>query len=371
MYYFKFKDMILAELEFNGLCFSIKHKYKSAIVLPMLESDTALNMWIANRPTQVSRNNALELFKTAGIKTDSDFVDITNCLSLKDSLWITKDVNKSWGSVSLFSNPFNKVFTDVAKCKSCFNGRVIRTPSPELTIGGSSLKWCKKVGGIINLYKSFGGMAELEYSGCYSEFFASQLCEFLGIYSYVRYGLTRVDDKICSCSECFTSEGASSIFIGELCGDAIHLDEHIRRYNGRLLKEFKDMMVLDCLLFNVDRHDENIALLYDNNFSITDLAPVYDFDHSLFYDLSLINRTSNYIIEKLRSYVPKTYNNHTFVDQFKVCITDDMYLKLRNALGRFEFRNSERYPLDGRRLEMINELFELNLKRLLRSIGGI
>lgn len=369
-YYFKFKDTVLAELDFNGIYFRIVKRYVNAIVFPMLVSDKALNTWISNRPTSISRNNALELFKTAGIKTDEDFVNITNCLSIKDCIWVTKDRNKLWSSVSLFSNPFNRVFTEVARCDYGFRGRTIQTPSPELTIGGSSLKWCKKMNNKIYLYKSFGGLAELEFSGCYSEFFASQLCEYLGIYNFVRYKLSKVDGRVCSVSECYTSEGVSSIYVGELCNDMTHLDEHIKRYNGRLLKEFKDIMVLDCVLLNVDRHDENISFLYDNSFNITGLAPIYDFDHSLFYDLSLINRSDSYIMEKISGYVPKTYNNHTFLDQFKMCITPEMFRKLQDVYRSFKFSNSREYPIDSKRLDMINKVFRWNLGRLLSSVGG-
>ena len=369
MYYFKFKDMILADIEFTGLCFKIERIYKNSVVLPMLRDNKSFNEWISNRPTSITRNNAIDLFKTAGIKSDSDFVDVTNCLSTKDCLWLTKDRDKKWSTVSLFSNPFNKVFTETARGRQGFSGRMIQTPSPELTIGGSSLKWCKKYNNGIYFYKSFGGMAELEFSGCYSEYLASQFCKYLGV-SCADYRLSKVDNKICSVTKCFTSESSSSIYDGELVDDTIHLDEHIRHYNNKLLVDFKNMMVIDCLLFNVDRHDENISLLYDSNLNITGLAPMYDFDHSLFYDLSLINRSGEYIFEKLRSYVPKTYNNHTFDEQFKMCITRDMYLRLKTALVEFEFVNSDKYPIARGRLDIINRLFKWNLARLLAMIGG-
>lgn len=367
-YYLKFKDIILADIDFDGFSFKILSRNIHNNILWMLNGDISLNKWISNRPTQISRHNSIELFKLAGIRTDVDFVNITNCLSLQDSLWLTRDKNKPWKSVSLFSNPFNKVFTDVAKSSYGFTGKVIRTPSPELTVGGSSLKWYKRINNNIYLFKSFGGMNELESSGSYAEFFASQLCKYLNVYGYVNYDLSKVNDKVCSVSECFTSEYISSVYVGDLCDNANHLDEHINFYGGIHRKNFRDMMVVDCLLFNVDRHDENISLLYDNSFNVIGLAPMYDFDHSLFYDLSLVNRDYEYIIDGLRRYVPRTYNNHTFLDQFKLCIDECMYKKLVNAYRDFEFVNSKKYPVNKDRLNMINKVFRWNLKRLLEGV---
>lgn len=139
MYYFKFKDMILANIEFTGLCFKIERIYKNSVVLPMLRDNKSLNEWVSNRPTSITRNNAIDLFKTAGIKSDSDLVDVTNCLSTKDCLWLTKDRYKKWSTVSLFSNPFNKVFTETARGRLDIINRLFKWNLARLLamIGGS------------------------------------------------------------------------------------------------------------------------------------------------------------------------------------------------------------------------------------------
>ena len=205
-YYFRHKDILLATVVCDGVGFSIKRVYVSSAVLPMLHSNEALNSWIRNRQTLVTRENAIDLYKLADIRhSDKDFVDVTYCLTITDCLWLCSDISKKWSSVSLYSNSFNKVFTSIAMGRQGFEGKLIRTPSPELSILGSSLKWVKKLNNRICLYKSFGGIAELEYSGCYSEYFASQLCQALGV-SHAEYDLVKVDDKLCSCCEMFTNE---------------------------------------------------------------------------------------------------------------------------------------------------------------------
>lgn len=364
-YYFKFKDRLLAEIIYDGVCFHVDKVYESNKLLYMLSSDSSFNNWVRDRQTLVSRKNAIEIFRLAGVHSDKDFVDVSLCLSLQDCLWLCSDKTRLWKSVSLFSNPFNKVYTNVARCGNDFSSNVIRTPSPELTVGGSSLKWCKKLDGKILFFKSFGGMAELEYSGCYAEYFTSQLCRALGV-SYVDYSLSKVNDIICSVSECFNSEDRSSIYVAGLCDDAKHLDTHMSKYSGVLSRQFRDMMMIDCLVFNVDRHDENISLMYDNEFNILGVAPMYDFDHSLFYDLSLVDRSAEYVKDGLRKYVPKTYNDHSFLDQFRLCIYPEMYNKLQWLVNNFEFKNHRVYKVSKERLRGINYIFRWNLRRLLK-----
>lgn len=365
MYYFKHKDNLLAELSAIGNIFHIERVYKNAFVLPMLRNDISFNTWIQGRQALFSRPYVTELFKTAGIRTILDFVNCTYCLSLSDCLWLCSDNDICWCDVSLFQNSFSKLFTDIAMCRHGFSGRVVRAMSPELSLGGNSMKFCRRSNGKILFYKSFGGMAELQYSGCYAEYFAGQLSAYLGVDNYVKYDLCMINNILWSVSGCYTSEDESEIAVGLLYDDAIHLDTHILKYRGVLNRQFRDMLILDCLLFNVDRHDGNIALMYDNDFNIVGLVPVYDFDHALFYDLPLIGRSWDYVMEGVQRYVPITYNDHTFKEQFNMCIYKEMYDKLLNCFKEFEFVNHVKYPLCEGRLKGINSLFKWNLGRLL------
>lgn len=367
-YELRYKDRLLAYLGCLGDLFYIAEVFVNSEVLFMLKSNDSLMQWIGKRQTLISRSNSIELFKTAGIKSLKDFVDITYCLSICDCLWIIpRGSNKRWSDYSLFQNSFNSVLTKVAMGKIGFHGTVIKTPSPELVIGGSSLKWCKKVNGKILLYKSFGGLAELEYSGCYAEYFASQLCEYLGV-RHVHYDLVGVNDILCCVSECFSNEHVSQIPVCFLYDDAKYLDMHLSHYIGtQFEKDFRDLMIVDCLTFNVDRHDENIAMLYDDDLRLKCLSPAYDFDHSMFFDLSLESRSLEYVSEKMRTYRPITYHSHTFLDQFNMCIYPEMYSKLVKCYKEFEFANHAKYPISSERLNKINWLFKVSLKGYLNG----
>lgn len=374
MYYFKNKNMVLAELSKVGDHFEIVNLYCdcSKIVLFMLRSNDALNTWIDNRQTAIDRPYAIELFKQAGIKSRVDFVDISLCLSVTDTFWITLNYKQNWESVSLFRNSFTKVYTDIASGMYGFNGRRIKSPSPELGIDGNSKKCFKRYNSIISLYKTSGGLAELQYSGVYSEFLASQFLRALGIpfNKYTSYSIINYNNCLWSKCNLFTSDNIGLIAIEDIFDDFEHLEEHICHYKGAWLNDFKLLMIIDSLLLNVDRHGENISLIYDNNtFNILGLSPIYDFDHSLFYDVSLLNRSKDYIIEKVLCKFPRTYHSHLFEDQLKFCMTDLLYNRLLSLYkSDFRFVNNDKFPMSSDRLDMINKVFKWNFGRLLRKV---
>jgi hypothetical protein len=371
MYYFKNKDVVLAKLDRIGDCFKLVDIYcnLSTPILFMLKSDDNLNTWIDNRQPPYSRPYVSDLLKQAGIKSRVDYVDVSLCLSLTDTFWITSNYTQLWESVSLFSNSFTKVYTDIVSGVRGFNGRIMKSPSPELGVDGNSKKCFKRINNSICLYKTFGGLAELEYSGVYSEFLATQFLNALGLNhnKYVSYTVCQYNNSIWSRCNLFTNEHIGLLPIECVFDDFEHLEEHIEHYSGNYLLEYKLLMVLDAVLLNVDRHGENIALLYNTDtFEFLGFSPIYDFDHSLFYDISLLNRSKGYITERVFTKFPRTYFGHYFKDQFNYCITNQVYSRLSELYNsNFKFINSKSFPMNETRLDMINKVFRWWTKGLM------
>lgn len=373
MYYFKNKDSILAKVNRIGDHFEIADIYCDInnIVLFMLRSNDSLNSWIDNRQTAISRPYALELFKQAGIKSRADFVDISMCLSVTDTFWMTFDSGKKWEDVSLFRNSFTKVYTDIACGLHGFNGKQIKSPSPELGVDGNSRKCFKRCNNSIGLYKTSGGLAELQYSGVYSEFLSSQFLRALGLRSnyFTEYNIIRYNNCLWSKCNLFTNESIGLVAIENIFDDFDHLEEHINHYNGKFLFDYKLLMVIDAVLLNVDRHGENISFIFNTDtLEIIGLSPMYDFDHSLFYDVSLLDRTNEYILERISCKFPRTYFGHLFKDQFNLCIVDIVYKQLLDLYSsNFKFTNDRFNPMNTDRLNMINKVFRWYLGTLLRG----
>lgn len=351
--YLKHKNTVLAKLDYN-LGVNIIEQYHSFYFQNNIES------WVEGRKTLVSRKYALDLYKQGDIRTTKDFILVSKCLSIEDCYWITDSINDKWEKFSLFRQSFSRILTSIASGLSGFNGNPIRTPSPEYTIGGNSCKFLRHEDGFVYLYKTSGGLSELSYSGVYSEFLVSQLLDCLGVSNFVRYNIVQYDNRLFSKSKIFTSEDTELINICYLYDDAIHLDEHICHYSGKLLLQFRLMLIIDCIVNNVDRHDENISVIVKDG-NIVGLAPMYDFDHALYYNVPLVGRSKSYILDCIKGDVPRTWVNHSFKEQFDFCIISDIlpYIK---RLCNFRFRNHDKYPMEPKRLDMINKLFQYKLR---------
>lgn len=368
-FYFKNKDTVLAKTVWNGERFALCDLYINLKpVLYMLYSDDKLNKWIEDRATVLNRPYSGDLFKTAGIHDSLSFVESSMCLSLTDTFWITEKTNISWKSVSLFRNSFLKVFTKIASGGMKYNGVLYKSPSPELCTDGASAKCFKRQDNNIYLYKSSGWINELLYSGIYSEYFVTQFIKALKLDNFVSYELVRYNDVLWSKCRLFTSEDVGLIPICNLCNDWWHLDDHIHNYSGLSQMYFKQMMVVDAFTLNVDRHGENIAVLFDtNDLEIMGIAPVYDFDHSLFYDIPLVGRSKDYITELVLKKVPKTYADHSFLEQAQLCMTSDMHRALKSING-FTFKNNKKFPMNEKRMNMVNKVFKWYYELLMRGI---
>lgn len=361
MYYFMNKNVVLAELSYKGSFHIVNRCNIDSVLLYMLRSDVDINKWVTNRVTPIGRVGALNLYKQAGIVTDKDFVDVSMCLSVTDTFWISNG-GAVWEDVSLFRNPFSKVYTEIAMGLRGFNGYNVRTPSPELSIGGCSMKCLKKGNAGIYLYKTFGSMNELFCSGAFSEYFACQVAKYLG-YNCVDYDLCELNDMIVSRCKLFTSEAVGLVEIDCLCDDYKHIDEHLRHYRGVDLKQMCDMLILDAIVLNVDRHGGNFGMLFDTDtLQIIGVAPVYDLDHALLPTVPLVGKSDAYIMESVRCCLPKTYNDHTFVEQARYC----MYEGLR-SFDSFSLKQHKKYKVSDERLNKLTRI----IKWQVRQIQGV
>ena len=387
IFLFKFKDKVLATISYSLNSFHIETiNVDHSVVFFMLRDDYMFNKWVEDRRTSIYRANYSELMKLAGVHNDLDFVLATLCLSVADSFWLVKsDNNISWNSVSLFQNSFSSAYTKVASGQECFKGIVIKTPSPEMNVGGSSFKYVKRKDGVVSLYKSLspGGLlgVETSFSGAFSEYFVTQLLDFIAMTNYyVRYDLvshsTSYTDVVCSKCDFITNEDISMLDLEDiLIYESEDNYDHYSQYIDELLHKFPEssdylrfMMIVDCLTLNIDRHSENIAFLYDNAFNIK-IAPMYDFDHSLFYDIGLKNITEKKYLEYIKNHVPRTYVNHTFEDQLRLCADNTTKPLLLHIYNNFNFIQHKTYRIDELRLENLNKIFKTTVKHYIDCLN--
>ena len=131
-------------------------------------------------------------------------IEVSKGLSLNDVHWVVPDRSKAkWSKVNLYDNPFSEilsvmVFTGLGPNDRRWPQKVdLTSTSPEFTTNGMLAKCWRRIDGTVYLYKSgTEGAANTGFEP-YSEYYASQVAEALGL-PHVEYGLEKFKGRICS-----------------------------------------------------------------------------------------------------------------------------------------------------------------------------
>lgn len=219
--------------------------------------------------------------------------------------------------------------------------------------------------GTIKLYK--GGTSGASNTGNepYSEYYASQIANVLGI-DAVNYGLSKWNSELCSTCELFTSKDYSFIPVGRIIttGGMEAVSEYYEKMGKRYVKALHDMLVLDAIICNTDRHFGNFGFLIDNKTNkIVAPAPLFDHGNSLFNfagndDFESDKTLSSYVDTLL----PCVYDD--FIGTAKKVLTKEHREGLRRLLD-FKFKKHPRYNLSSSRLNLIEKQVHSRAKLLL------
>jgi hypothetical protein len=247
-------------------------------------------------------------------------------------------------------------------------GSSIRTSlasSPEFTTNGMLPKCWRRINGKIYLFK--GGTTGASNTGNepYSEFYVSQIANIMDI-NAISYNLSRWKGELCSSCELFTSKDYSFVPVGRLVktGGMKAVREYYKKLGDEFLKALDDMIILDALIYNTDRHYGNFGFLVNNYTNkIVAPAPLFDHGNSLFNFIGLDDLES---YEKFNEYadtlLPCTYDD--FIDEAKSVITKEHKDNLRKLFD-FKFKKHSKYNLPKRRLKFIEKQIRERAKLLI------
>lgn len=103
----------------------------------------------------------------------------------------------------------------------------------------------------------------------------------MGIHA-IPYGLSKWRGTLCSTCELFTDKKRAFLPVGRLVthGGFKAVTEYYQQLGPEYTSALGDMIVLDALICNVDRHYGNFGFLIDNN-SNQIVAPAPLFDHGV------------------------------------------------------------------------------------------
>ena len=265
-----------------------------------------LNDWWKGRAIPASRSGIKTVLEDLQIATTQRLLEKCLGLSLSDQYWICpQSRNLKWLEINFFENNFsddmgNILFGKVSSGEMILNDE-ISLMSPDNTSDG----WLKKKWKIINgkrcLIKGGSGAIQQEP---YNEVIASKIMERLDI-PHVRYSLIMEEEYPYSICEDFITpqtELISAWYVMQTEKKPNHISVYQHYVNcceklgiPKIKESLDQMMVVDYLIANEDRHQNNFGVIRDvKKLNFIGSAPLFDSGTSLWFDkpTPMIGRTA-------------------------------------------------------------------------------
>ena len=320
-------------------------------------NDETLWTWLTRRTVPRNRRNIEELMARIGLSSRNvkGIIELCRGLSLNDVYWVVPDgCEDSWKDFNLYENDFSNAIAQMAFSGVGPDFREQRTSSPEFTTNGMLAKCWRRIDGNVLLYKSGTEGASNTGFEPYSEFYASQIAEAMGL-GHVAYGLSRFKGRLCSTCPLFTSDRYGYVPAGRV----------MSRDEALADPRFADIFFFDAVIFNTDRHMGNFGYLVDNDTNeIVGAAPIFDNGYGLF-SLALDRRGDSHDeFCDLRKFVSRV-NPALYVTWlgFPGGLTKKMKERLDGLRG-FRIKRHPRYNLPVRRIEAIEDFTQKRIREI-------
>lgn len=350
--------------------FNVVDNNRHLLPLNLIPNNEGMAKWLKNRSIPKNREFVDKFLSKLGLNHNNTkgIIDICKGLSLNDSYWVVEDAfKKTFKECNLYENRFNNILALIAftgygsSIKSAFMS------SPELTTNGMLAKCWRRVDGSIYLYKA--GTTGFANSGKepYSEYYASQIAEAMGI-NHINYNIKKWKDKLCSTCEIFTDINHSYMPIGHVVekGGLKAVLEYVKNLGEEYYQELLDMIVFDAITLNTDRHYGNFGLIIDNQINKpVKFAPLFDHGASLFaYAMDNDEFTSiDTLLEYANTRFAIMYSD--FVEIAKAYMTKNQVEKIKKLIN-FKFKKHSKYNLPDKRLKLIEKFIQIRIHELLK-----
>ena len=331
-------------------------------------SEEEIDRWIRHRTIPKNRAFVHDLLAKCGLNINRPMNIVASCkgLSLNDCYWVTtEDAGNTFDKVNLYDNPISNVLASLVFTGYGSSIRSSLLSSPEFTTNGMLPKCWRRIGGKIYLYK--GGTSGASNTGYepYSEFYAAQIAEAMGI-TAVPYNLSRWKNTLCSTCELFTSKDYAYMPVGRMIrsGGMKAVRNYYESLGGQYMAALNDMFLFDAIICNTDRHFGNFGFLINTHTNkIAAPAPLFDHGNSLFNLAGYAAWESDEALDKYVSTLqPAVYDD--FIEEAKAVLDVPRKEKLRHLL-EFRFRRHSRYNLPAKRLKMIEKQVQKRAAMLL------
>ena len=367
MFYLKQYDTVLLSFEIledsleGQKCriHEIDEAHVNLLPVGLKKTDEGLMSWLRSRIIPKNREYVDALLAKSGLSHNDTkgILQVCRGLSLNDSYWVVEEgFNGKYADYNLYEHDFVKVLSLIAYTGYGSSSRAKGfSSSPEFTTTGMLRKGWRRLGGKVLLYK--GGTSGAANTGNepYSEFYAAQVAERMGI-RHVSYGLSMWKGCMCSTCELFCDIDHSFVPIYRFMDKCTlrTVADYLRSLGGSYYDCFADMLVFDALICNEDRHFGNFGLMVDNKTNQPyAFAPLFD------HGLSLFNYAMPDDMKTLDEYAKTRSSAYgvPFDNIVREFISPRQKEQLRKMIG-FRFEKHPRYNLSADRLKAIEKTMQ-------------
>lgn len=297
-YFLMHKELAVAQLELDAATGNISKLDEVFLPahLPLATTikgradRAALNAWWIDRSIPASRSGIREALDTLQIPDTKILLAKCWGLSLSDQYWIKPaDSRVTWRQVNFFENPFSEDIGDVL-----FGERIRKNnmdfQSPDNTSDGCLKKRWKIVDGKRILIK--GGSNPFQQQP-FNEVVASKIMELLDI-PHVPYKVLHIEGTPYSACEDFVTPGTELVSAWRIMKSQKQNNSHstyqhyvkcCEDFGVNIRHSLDQMLVLDYIIANEDRHQNNFGLIRNaDTLEWIGAAPIFDSGSSLGYD---------------------------------------------------------------------------------------
>ena len=252
---------------------------------------SALNVWWRGRSIPASRQGIRQALETLRIGYTQQLLEKSYGLSLSDQYWIRAEHSDlQWSDINFFQNGFSDDVGDILFGKKLSSNEGINLMSPDNTSDG----WLKKKWTIVNgkrcLIKGGSGATQQEP---YNEIIASHLMERLHIPHVLYQIIVQNDYPYSICEDFITSD--TELVPAWYIMQTQKKENHHSNYQHYLKccadlgipdlrHELDQMLVIDFLLVNEDRHFNNFGIIRNaETLDWIGAAPIYDTGTALWF----------------------------------------------------------------------------------------
>ena len=315
-----------------------------------------ISKWLQRRTIPKNRAFVRTFLAKCGLSTNRpmSIISVRKGLSLNDSYWVVnEDFEGSFEQYNLYENRFSQILAYIAFTGYGSSIRSSLMSSPEFTTNGMLPKCWRRISGKIVLYKGGTSGASKAGNEPYSEFYASQVAQAMGI-NAISYGLSKWKGILCSTCELFTSMETAYIPVGRVVtkGGMKAVQEYYHSLGPDFEKAFRDMLVFDAVICNTDRHFGNFGLLINSKTNqVSEPAPLFDHGNSLFnYAGKEFMKDEAALDAYIKTLQPCVYDD--FIGTAASYMNDENREQLRHLLT-FKFKRHSRYNLSDHELSLM------------------